>query len=80
MRPSPFRWTVRGVHDAGNFGQVGGKNAFNVYVVSKTTQPLNAQGLKVVPNYSIADAPKPDIVIFPGGPARHIYDDREFFA
>src|SRR6185369_5875070 len=54
--------------------------AFNVYIVSKTTEPLNAQGLKVVPNYSIANAPKPDIVIFPGGPSAKIYDDPEFFA
>ncbi len=49
-------------------------------VVSKTTQTLNAQGLKVVPNYSIADAPKPDIVVFPGGPAANIDNDPEFFA
>ena len=78
----PLDWTgpFEVYNDAGSFGQVGETPAFNVYIVSKTTQPLNAQGLKVVPNYSIADAPKPDIVVFPGGPAAHIYDDPEFFA
>lgn len=78
----PLDWTgpFEVYNDAGSYGQVGDARAFNVYIVSKTTQPLNAQGLKVVPNYSIADAPKPDIVVFPGGPAAHIYDDPEFFA
>lgn len=78
----PLDWTApfEVYNDAGGFGQVGEERAFNMYIVSKTTQPLNAQGRKVVPNYSIADAPKPDIVVFPGGPAPHIYDDPEFFA
>src|SRR6185436_5758834 len=34
----------------------------------------------VVPSYSIADAPKPDIVLFPGGPSSKVYEDAEFFA
>src|SRR5262249_61042749 len=34
----------------------------------------------VVPEYSIQDAPKHDIVLFPGGPSGKIYDDPEFFA
>ena len=33
-----------------------------------------------MPSYSIEDAPKPDIVLFPGGPSSKIYDDPEFFA
>ena len=78
----PLDWTgpFEVYSDAGNFGDVNGEPAFNVYIVSKTTDPVNAQGLKVVPNYSIANAPKPDIVIFPGGPSSKIYDDPEFFA
>jgi putative intracellular protease/amidase len=74
----PLDWTgpFEVYNDAGEFGD----DAFNVYVVSKTTEPLNAQGMKVVPNYSIANAPKPDIVVFPGGPSAKIYDDPEFFA
>ena len=67
-------------NDAASFGNSNGAPAFNVYIVSKTTEPLNAQGLKVVPNYSIANAPKADIVIFPGGPAAKIFNDPDFFA
>ena len=66
--------------DGGQFGAAHGESAFNVYIVSKTKAPVNAQGLTVVPQYSIQDAPKPDIVLFPGGPANKITDDAEFFA
>jgi putative intracellular protease/amidase len=78
----PLDWTgpFEVYNDAASFGDSNAQPAFNVYIVSKTTEPLNAQGLKVVPNYSIANAPKPDIVIFPGGPSDKIYDDPEFFA
>ena len=78
----PLDWTgpFEVYNDAGSIGAANGQDAFNVYVVSKTTDPVNAQGLKVVPNYSIADAPKPDIVLFPGGPSSKIYEDAEFFA
>ena len=78
----PLDWTgpFEVYNDAGQFGAVRGENAFNVYLVSKTKDPVNAQGLHVVPQYSIADAPKPDIVLFPGGPSAKIYDDPEFFA
>src|SRR3954451_11624399 len=59
----PLDWTgpYEVYNDAANFGDVLGTPAFNVYIVSKTVQPLNAQGLHVVPNYSIENAPKPDI-------------------
>ena len=78
----PLDWTgpFEVYNDAAGFGNANGQDAFNVYIVSKTTEPINAQGLKVVPNYSIANAPKPDIVVFPGGPSKAITDDPEFFA
>ncbi len=78
----PLDWTgpFEVYNDAARFGAANGQPAFNVYVVSKTTDPVDAQGMKVVPNYSIAEAPKPDIVIFPGGPSSKIYDDPQFFA
>jgi len=78
----PLDWTgpFEVYNDAAHFASIDDKDAFNVYIVSKTTEPVNAQGLKVVPNYSIANAPKPDIVVFPGGPAAKIYDDPEFYA
>jgi putative intracellular protease/amidase len=78
----PLDWTgpFEVYNDAANFGSANGQPAFNVYIVSKTTEPVNAQGLKVVPQYSIENAPKPDIVLFPGGPSAKIYDDPAFFA
>ena len=78
----PLDWTgpYEVYNDAARFGAVGGEPAFNVYVVSKTGAPLNLQGLTVTPKYSIADAPKPDIVMFPGGPSNNITNDAEFFA
>ncbi|HET9232756.1 MAG TPA: DJ-1/PfpI family protein [Candidatus Eisenbacteria bacterium] len=78
----PLDWTgpYEVYNDAAQAGEANGLPAFNVYIVSKTKEPVNAQGLNVVPNYSIQDAPKPDIVIFPGGPASKITEDPEFFA
>ncbi len=78
----PLDWTgpFEVYNDAANFGAAHGQEAFNVYIVSKTKDPVNAQGMKVVPQYSIADAPKPDIVLFPGGPSAKVYDDPEWFA
>ncbi|EZH73361.1 hypothetical protein ATO12_20385 [Aquimarina atlantica] len=41
---------------------------FNVYTVAKTTQPMKAMHyLTVVPDYSIDNAPIPDIAVFVGG-------------
>ncbi|HTO92339.1 MAG TPA: DJ-1/PfpI family protein [Candidatus Sulfotelmatobacter sp.] len=78
----PLDWTgpFEVYNDAANFGSANGEPAFRVYIVSKNKQPLNAQGLWVAPSYSIQDAPRPDIVVFPGGPSSKIYDDPEFFA
>ena len=78
----PLDWTgpYEVYNDAAEFGRVNGERAFNVYIVSKTKDPVNAQGLHVVPSYSIQDAPKPDIVLFPGWPSSKITDDEAFFA
>ncbi|MGZ7041626.1 MAG: DJ-1/PfpI family protein, partial [Thermoanaerobaculia bacterium] len=78
----PLDWTgpFEVWNDAASFGSANGKDAFHVYIVSKTTEPLNAQGLQVVPNYSIENAPKPDVLIIPGGPSNHLTDDPAFFA
>lgn len=49
---------------------------FKVFTVSKTKDPIIAQGvLKVVPDYSIADAPPSDILAFFGGNAGNAYKD-----
>ena len=43
-------------------------NGFNVYTVSLTKEPITSQGfIKIIPNYSLADCPKPDILVLPGG-------------
>lgn len=79
----PLDWTgpYEVYNDAGSFGSVAGERAFNVYTVSKGDGPLDGQGLQIKPTYSIKNAPKPDIVVFPGGPAStEINGDPEFFA
>jgi transcriptional regulator GlxA family with amidase domain len=41
---------------------------FNVYTVSDTEAPILSQGfVKVTPQYSIDNCPKPDILVLPGG-------------
>ncbi|HYC89825.1 MAG TPA: DJ-1/PfpI family protein [Thermoanaerobaculia bacterium] len=78
----PLDWTgpYEVYKDAANFGSANGKRAFNVYTVSKEKR-VNGQGLQLEADYTIKDAPKPDIVVFPGGPAStEINDDPEFFA
>lgn len=53
---------------AGLLGAQGKEPAFHVYTVAPTKNQLTSQGfLKVVPEYSIDDAPKPDIIVIPGG-------------
>lgn len=78
----PLDWTgpYEVYNDAGSFGSVGGQRAFNVYTVSKSDALLDGQGLQIKPTYSIKNAPKPDIIVFPGGPSNEITDDPEFFA
>ena len=78
----PLDWTgpYEVYNDAARAGSANGEPAFHVYIVSKTKEPLDAQGLEVVPSYAIQDAPKPDIVLFPGGPSTRITEDPEFFA
>jgi len=47
--------------------------AFRVYTVAETKQPLVSEGfLTVVPEFSIADAPAPDILVIPGGNVRSV--------
>ena len=41
---------------------------FEIFTVSKTTEPILSQGvLKIIPDYSIDNAPKADILAFFGG-------------
>lgn len=41
---------------------------FRVYTVAETTEPVVSQGFaRVVPEYSIVDCPRPDLIVVPGG-------------
>jgi len=60
---------------------VDGQNGFNVYTVAATVEPIVSQGfVKVTPQYSFADAPKPDIVVFPGGNVNNFLRNKEAMA
>jgi transcriptional regulator GlxA family with amidase domain len=49
---------------------------FNVITVAKTKSPITSQGvLKIIPDYSIDDAPRSDIIAFFGGDAVNVYND-----
>ena len=49
-------------------GEVNDPAAFRVYTVARTAEPIKARGkLAIVPHYTLADMPKPDILLIPGG-------------
>lgn len=53
---------------ASRYGTNGSENAFRVYTVSKTKDPILSQGfVRITPEFSFADSPKPDILVLPGG-------------
>ncbi|HVG35505.1 MAG TPA: DJ-1/PfpI family protein [Pyrinomonadaceae bacterium] len=52
------------------FGHVYSKDgpAFNIYTVSEKTAPITtAMGMSVNPKYSFENAPRPDVLLIPGG-------------
>lgn len=50
---------------------------FEIFTVSKTTDPIFSQGiLKIIPDYSIENAPKADILAFFGGNANQSFKDK----
>jgi putative intracellular protease/amidase len=53
------------------FGSIG----FDVYTVAETKTPVTtAMGMTVVPKYSFADAPQPEVLVVPGGGVRAARD------
>jgi transcriptional regulator GlxA family with amidase domain len=55
------------------FAAAGGGKAFEVYTVSERLESVVSQGfLRVIPEYSITDCPRPDIVVVPGGGATQV--------
>jgi transcriptional regulator GlxA family with amidase domain len=50
-----------------------GQKLFNVYMVAERARPVVARnGFTVMPDYTLYDCPKPDIVLLPGGDGRKI--------
>jgi putative intracellular protease/amidase len=48
-----------------------GAAGYNVYTVAETKEPVTASmGLTVVPKYTFADAPRPEVLVVPGGGVR----------
>jgi len=48
-----------------------GAAGYNVYSVAETKEPVtSAMGMTMVPKYTFADAPKPDVLVVPGGGVR----------
>lgn len=55
--------------------------SFNVFTVSKSKQPIRSQGfLQVTPTYSLADCPKIDVLVLPGGGTSNVSGDAEFMS
>jgi transcriptional regulator GlxA family with amidase domain len=64
---------------AGGIAASDGQPAFNVYTVSKSHASVTSQGvLTVTPQYSIDDAPKPDLIVVPGGNSSAVTGDAAF--
>ena len=54
---------------------------FNVYTVAPQVGAVTAQGfVKVEPQYTIDNCPKPDILVIPGGDTGVLLDDAKFMA
>ncbi|HJQ97369.1 MAG TPA: DJ-1/PfpI family protein [Candidatus Polarisedimenticolaceae bacterium] len=66
---------------AGGFGAVAGVPAFRVYTVGITKAPIVSQGfVKITPEFSIEDAPKPDILVIAGGGGATLMNDPKMMA
>jgi transcriptional regulator GlxA family with amidase domain len=62
-------------------GEVFSAAGWNVFTVAATHEPIVSQGfVTITPEHSIADSPKPDILVIPGGHAASVYDDAKMMA
>lgn len=58
-----------------------GNGAFNVFTVGPSADPVVSQGfVKIVPDYSIDNSPKIDIIVIPGGHAASVYENPKMMA
>jgi len=65
---------------ASGFGRDRQRRAFNVYTVAVSKDALTSRFVKVMPEYAIDDAPKPDIIVIPGGNTNVLLDNPKFMA
>jgi putative intracellular protease/amidase len=66
---------------AGGFAAYRDQPGFKVYTVATTAKPITSQRfVQVVPNYPIAEAPRPDIIVIPGGNSSNLLQDATFMA
>jgi transcriptional regulator GlxA family with amidase domain len=64
---------------AGSQGAVRGVPAMRVYTVAASKAPIVSQGfVRVVPEFSVDDAPRPDLVVIPGGASGQLTGDPRF--
>ena len=55
--------------------------AFRPYTVAATKAPVTSQGfVRITPEFSVDDAPRPDIVVIPGGNSKALLDEPRFMA
>ena len=58
------------------FAAAGHGRAFEVYTVGLSTESLLSQGfVRVVPEYSVKNAPQPDVIVVPGGNVGTLMND-----
>ncbi|HYV19655.1 MAG TPA: DJ-1/PfpI family protein [Verrucomicrobiae bacterium] len=66
---------------AGNIAGAPGTPAYRVYTMAATKAPVKSQGfISVTPEFSIDDAPQPDIIVIPGGQSGALTSDARFMA
>lgn len=66
---------------AGSFASNKGEQAFKVYTVAQSKEPIISQRfLKVLPEFTIENAPQPDIIVIPGGGSHVLTQDPKFMA
>jgi transcriptional regulator GlxA family with amidase domain len=57
-----------GPYEAFTASRLDGENCFNTFTVAETLDPVNANaGLRFLPDYTLDNAPKIDILVVPGG-------------
>lgn len=66
---------------ASGYAGTGDTPAFRTYTMGASKDPILSQGfVRIVPEFSIEDAPKPDVLVLPGGSSGRLTNDPRFMA